>query len=105
MLSLYSCIITFPYLISFAFSISSLCRTLRLLFANREEKDIIWKNQLDNLMKESGDRLDESIELLYLKKWVKRKKGGCAKYVERKVWSRGDRRKGSQEWWKKGKLN
>ena len=31
-------------------------------------------------MKESGDRLDESIELLYLKKWVEGKKGGCAKY-------------------------
>ena len=90
MLSLYSCIITFPYLISFAFSISPLCRTLRLLFANREEKDIIWKNQLDNLMKESGDRLDESIELLYLKKWVEGKKGGCAKYDMCKICGKED---------------
>ena len=33
-------------------------RSVELLFANRQEKDILWKQQLDELTESAGQRLE-----------------------------------------------
>ena len=45
-------------LLSFDFKILLLdFRTINLLFANREAKDIMWKDKLDQLQKEMPEKL------------------------------------------------